>query len=140
MSSNPSATTKTKGRREKATVNTGVYWVSVGFCVSPFVGLGFALRASHLQTGALPLEPHLQPIHFALVIVEVGSHKLFTRLALNRDPPGLSLPSTGVGHQPGDFFVLFFKTGSSCIAQTDLELAILLPHPPKWLGLQPRLV
>jgi hypothetical protein len=38
------------------------------------VGLRFEARASHLQSSALPLELHLQPI---LVFLEMRSHELF---------------------------------------------------------------
>jgi hypothetical protein len=46
------------------------------------------------KAGALLLEPHLQsPVHFALVILEMGwPQELFDRLALNHEPPDPSLP------------------------------------------------
>jgi hypothetical protein len=53
--------------------------------------VGFELRAN--KAGALPLEPH-KPVHFALVILEMRSLKLFPWLALNQDPLDLSLPSS----------------------------------------------
>jgi hypothetical protein len=39
-----------------------------------FLGEGVSSRLCTCKAGALPLEPHL---HFALVILEMGAHKLF---------------------------------------------------------------
>jgi hypothetical protein len=57
------------------------------------VGLGFELRALHLQsrcfvTSATP------PVYFALAILEMGVSNYLPKLASNLDPPHLSLPSS----------------------------------------------
>jgi hypothetical protein len=65
------------------------------------VGLGFELRASHLQSNALLLEAHLQHILFWL-FWRWALVNCFPWLALNYNLPNLSLPSswiTGVCHQ-----------------------------------------
>jgi hypothetical protein len=46
---------------------------------------------SDLQACKSKLVPHL---YFALVILEMGSVKLFAQVALNYDPPDLILPSS----------------------------------------------
>jgi hypothetical protein len=54
-------------------------------------------------------------------------------LALNLNPPGLSLPSTyDYRHQPPapGLFFFFFWHGVSLCSQTGWELKILLPQPP----------
>jgi hypothetical protein len=53
-----------------------------------FQGLGFELRASHLQSKCSTLESHLQ------FIVQVIFLEIQPRLALNHDPLDLSLPSS----------------------------------------------
>jgi hypothetical protein len=50
------------------------------------VALGFEQRLHTCKAGTLPLEPHLQSI-FALVILEMGSHKVFAQT-------GLEIPSS----------------------------------------------
>jgi hypothetical protein len=62
------------------------------------VGLGFELRAQHLQSCCskayvLLLEPHVQSI-FALVILKMESGELLALLAWNLDPLDLSFPSS----------------------------------------------
>jgi hypothetical protein len=63
------------------------------FCIFfLLVGLGFELRASNCQakyftTSATPL------VHFALVILEIGSHELFAWASLELWSSYLSLPS-----------------------------------------------
>jgi hypothetical protein len=49
------------------------------------------LRASHLKQELHCLS--YIPIHFVLVIVEMGSQEYLPELASNHDPPGLSLPN-----------------------------------------------
>jgi hypothetical protein len=44
------------------------------------------------KAGIPLLEPHLQ--HFALVILEMESHKLFFQACLELDPPDHSIPSS----------------------------------------------
>jgi hypothetical protein len=57
------------------------------------MGLGFELRALYLQSrSSTPWA--IPPVHFALVILEMESHKLFAWLVLNHNPPDLSLPSS----------------------------------------------
>jgi hypothetical protein len=57
------------------------------------MGLGFELRALHLQSRHSTFEPtHLQSI--LLWLFKDGILKYLSRLALNRDPPGLSLQSS----------------------------------------------
>jgi hypothetical protein len=58
-----------------------------------FMGLGFELSASYLQSrhSTAWVTP---PVHFALVILENSLTNYFPRLALNCDPPYLSLPSS----------------------------------------------
>jgi hypothetical protein len=55
------------------------------------VGLRFELRGLHLQASSLLLQP-TPPVHFALVILEMESLKLFAWASLNLDLPNLSLP------------------------------------------------
>jgi hypothetical protein len=38
--------------------------------------------------------PVTPPVHFSLLILEMRFRELFTQLALNLDPPDLSLPSS----------------------------------------------
>jgi hypothetical protein len=58
-----------------------------------FLEPGFELRALCLQTGTLPLEPHLQSILLWL-FCRWGSHELFSQLDLNCSAPCLSLFSS----------------------------------------------
>jgi hypothetical protein len=51
--------------------------------------LGFELRASHLQSRCPP--PSHSSVHFALVILEMGSPELFAQPASNLDPPDPTL-------------------------------------------------
>jgi hypothetical protein len=58
-----------------------------------FVGLGFELRASQLQSRHSALEPHLQPILLGDLGDGRGSLKRFARgLAWNQNPLDLSFP------------------------------------------------
>jgi hypothetical protein len=57
------------------------------------MALGFELRASQLQSRHSTPKATL-PVHFALVILEMGSHELFTCAGLNCDLPDLSLLSS----------------------------------------------
>jgi hypothetical protein len=64
----------------------------IGVCYMEFslslffilVALGFELRALHLQSRPLPLEP---PIHFALVILEIGSFEAGFKPQSSRSQP-----------------------------------------------------
>jgi hypothetical protein len=47
-------------------------------CLFVFVGLGFELRAPHLQN-RLFMAGVTTLVHFALVILEMGSHELFSQ-------------------------------------------------------------
>jgi hypothetical protein len=53
---------------------------------------GLNLKLYTSKACVLTLDPYLQSI-FALVILEMGLLKLFAQLALNHNPPNLSLPS-----------------------------------------------
>jgi hypothetical protein len=55
-----------------------------------FGGTGVWLQASHLEMRYSTSWATL-PVHFALLILEIGSNELFAQLALNCDPPDLSL-------------------------------------------------
>jgi hypothetical protein len=59
------------------------------------VGLEFELRASGLQKQVLYYLSHTSspPTHFALVVLEMGCQIYLPGLALNHNPPDLSLPS-----------------------------------------------
>jgi hypothetical protein len=58
------------------------------------VGLGFKLRASHLQTGTLQLEPCLQSILLWLFWRLGSLTNYLPGLTLNPAPPNVSLPSS----------------------------------------------
>jgi hypothetical protein len=65
------------------------------------VGLGFEFRAVGLQSRSLPLEPHLQAILLWLFWRWGGLRNCLSGLALNLDPPHLSLPSSwDYRHEP----------------------------------------
>jgi hypothetical protein len=57
------------------------------------VGLGFELRASHLQSSCSTASA-TPPVHFALVILEMGLVNSLPRLTSNLHPYDLSLPSS----------------------------------------------
>jgi hypothetical protein len=61
----------------------GGFWFVylVGFWVFFLVGLGFELRASGLQS-RLSSTSVAPPVHFALVILEMRSHKLLAQAGL----------------------------------------------------------
>jgi hypothetical protein len=58
------------------------------------VGLGFEVRALHLQSKALHHLSHISSPFFALVVLKMGSCELFAELALTHDPLDLSFPSS----------------------------------------------
>jgi hypothetical protein len=64
------------------------------FFVFVFMGLGFELMASYLQSRhSTPLAT--PPIHFALVTLEMGvSQPIYPCLTSNHHPPDVNLPST----------------------------------------------
>jgi hypothetical protein len=57
-----------------------------------FHGTGVSTKGFVLTKQVLYCLSHT-PVSFAVVIFEIGSHELFA-LALNHDPPNLSLPSS----------------------------------------------
>jgi hypothetical protein len=87
------------------------------------VGLVFELRALHLQSRYSTTRATL-PVHFSLVILEMGS----PRLALNSDPSDFSLPSSwGYMHEaPVPSLVLNFRCNSG---------NVLPPLRPNTLGI-----
>jgi hypothetical protein len=73
---------------------------------------GFEFRALHLQSKCSTAWA-TPPVHFAMVILEMGSHKVFTKLAVNSYPLDLSLPSSriiGLSHWHLDFILINKKT------------------------------
>jgi hypothetical protein len=40
-----------------------------------FGGTGFEIRSSQCKAGTLPCEPHTPPVHFALVILDMGVYR-----------------------------------------------------------------
>jgi hypothetical protein len=58
-----------------------------------FVGLGFELKTSLLQSIGHTTWAIL-PVHFNLVILEIGFRELFPGLASNQDPPNVIFPSS----------------------------------------------
>jgi hypothetical protein len=74
----------------------------------------FELRSSHLHsrpstTWATP------PVHFALVILEIGSHELFAwaglepRSSQSQPPKSLGLQAWATGTQLFSFFLVYLK-------------------------------
>jgi hypothetical protein len=82
-------------------------WVHHFFFFWWDLGLNSGLHVC--KTDALPGTTPL--VHFALVILETGSHELFARTDLNCDPPNLSLPNRkDYRHEPQEsYFIKNFK-------------------------------
>jgi hypothetical protein len=91
-------------------------------------------------------------VHFALIILEVGSQELFAWAGLVFHPPDLSFPKTritgvtfwwlfdiifnisGWKVRSKHFFFFLSETGSDYVAQVDLQLLIPQPQPPEcWM-------
>jgi hypothetical protein len=79
------------------------------FCLFFLVGLTFELKTSHLQSRCSTAWAML-PVHFALVILEMGSCKLFPRADLLISVSQVAR-ITGVSHWHPILILLFLKRG-----------------------------
>jgi hypothetical protein len=107
-------------------------------CVCACVRLGFELRSSHLQS-RYSTTWAVAPVHFALVILEMGCHKLFVPAGLKPQPLPISTsPSQVWATGACDGLTKFLVSVSLVAVVKDMNKQVQSSLFLKVLGIEPR--